>query len=162
MKNKISSRYFKIDRSVYESFCVLCDELSIKKQAWERYFIAYEIDFLFRNLGMARNTDSALNWLEKQHNAKDLMKVSMQITDELINDIDTVCSRFNITRALLVAFALKRACERIPPIKKLSVQREDLLPLYRLEQSFNNRLTQEERRKVVLNELVIGNRFRNK
>ncbi len=111
---------------------------------------------------MARNTDSALNWLEKQHNAKDLMKVSMQITDELINDIDTVCSRFNITRALLVDFALKRACERIPPIKKLSVQREDLLPLYRLEQSFNNRLTQEERRKVVLNELVIGNRFRNK
>ena len=156
MNKKYLSRKFRIDVTVSRNFHLLCDELALKKEYWARFFIDYEIEFLDRNRGIRRNTEPAYVWLKQQRESRLLETLSIKMTDDAVLKLDIICKRFNIDRAMLVEFALRSACERIPTSRKLSVQREDLLPLYLLEQSFGNRLKQDERMRKVKSELVIG------
>lgn len=153
---KKTSRKFLLDVRISTQFNYLCDSLGLKKDAWACFFIQFEMDFLSENRGMGANTNASLKYLERLRSDSDKKEYSIKMPQVFVNRIDRHCHFFKITRVMLVEFALKNACTRINLDTKLSTQRSDLLPLFLLENSFNNRIKAVPRLKHVQECLVIG------
>lgn len=156
MEIKKTSRKFLISRDVAEQFKKVCDELGLKKDVWACFFIEFEIDYIKSELGLPTNTPAALKHLEKQRQKLDKVEESIRMTNDFVEKMDIVCKFHNFSRPMLVEFALRNACNRINMDEKLSTQRSDLKPLYILEHSYKQRLTQQQRMDNLTDNLIIG------
>jgi len=156
MEIKKTSRKFFINRSVADNFKRICDELELKKDGWACFFIEFEIDYIKSEKGLPTNTPAALKYLEKQRQKFAKADESIRMTNEFVKKMDSVCKFHNFTRPMLVEFALRNACNRIILDEKLVTQRSDLKPLYILEHSFEQRLTQQQRMDNLTDNLIIG------
>lgn len=154
----VFSRKFLLDVKIKTQFTNLCDSLSLKKDAWACFFIRFEMDFLDngRCWGAGTNTEAALKYLEKQRSKIVKEEYAIKMSQEFVDKIDMTCAFHNITRVMLVEFALTNACDRIKLDTKLHGKRSDLLPLYLLEQSVSNRLMRDQRMALVKESLIIG------
>ena len=141
----IFARKFLIDSSVTQRFKNICDTLELKKDGWACFFIRFELKLLKESgQEIKPNTEAALKQLQEQRKKQPRKEESIKVAEGLLEEMDFYCKEYNFTRAMLVEFALRNACERLKLDKKLTAYRADLEPLYLLENSMKQRKTRKE------------------